>query len=161
MKYTNLRRHIKSGDVLAWTHRSWRTWYDIKVQLIRLFTLSEYSHVGIAVVMGGRVWVLEAVTPKVRLVPLSNLLPCYHVTGKGMSPEQVEVGLAWIGREDVEYSQLEAAKTLFGLNARDNDQIQCAELVNIVLGNPCKDTPSAVVDYFLGRGSVLTEVSKV
>lgn len=158
MKYAAVRNQIKTGDMLAWTHRSWRTWYDIKVMLIRLFTQSEYCHVGIALVMGGRVWVLEAVTPHVRLVPLSNLLPCYHITGNGMSDEQVEAGLALVGKENVTYSQAEAVRAYFGKNNRNDGQIECAEMVNTLLALPCSDTPSATVEYLLGQGSILTEL---
>lgn len=159
MKYVDARPTIQSGSVLAWTHRSWRTWYDIKIQMVRLFQLSEYCHVGIALVMGGRVWVLEAVTPRVRLVPLSNLLPCYHLTGSGMSDEQIEAGLAWVGKEDIEYSQIEAVRAYFGKNNRADGHIQCAEMVNTLLALPCKDTPSATVAYLLGNGSTLTELN--
>lgn len=160
MKYSAFRQQIETGDVLAWTHRGWGSWYSFKIQLVRLFTRSEYSHVGIALVMGGRVWVLEAVTPGVRLVPLSNLLPCYHLTGNGMSVEQVEAGLALVGKDDVVYSQWEAVKALFGKNDPADGKIQCAELVIGLLGLQCRATPSDVVGTMLANGSTLTEVSK-
>lgn len=159
MRYVNFRAQIKSGDVLAWTHRGWKTWDDIKSQLVRLFTQSEYSHVGIAVVMGGRVWVLEAVTPRVRLVPLSNLLPCYHLTGYGMSDEQIEAGLALVCKDNVVYSQCEAIKAFFGNNDPADGKIECAELVSGLLDLRCRATPSAVVEEMLANGSNLTEVA--
>ena len=72
-KYSEYRDQIKSGDLLAWSHRGFRSWHDFKVQAVRLFTQSEYSHVGIAWVVGGRVFVIEAVEPRVRIFPLSKL----------------------------------------------------------------------------------------
>jgi hypothetical protein len=158
MNYLSARPAIKSGDVMAWGHRRMKSWYDLKIMLVRLFTMSEYTHVGLAIVMGGRVWVLEAVTPKVRLVPLSNLLPCYHIAGSGISEDQIELGLAWIGREEIEYSEMEAVRSLFGLNDRTNGKIQCAEFVNIILGHDCPDTPTAVVEYRMKNGGILTEL---
>src|SRR3990172_2868969 len=97
VNYKSHRTSIKTGDVLVWSHRKISSWYDFKIMLIRLFQMSEYVHVGVAIVMGGRVWVLEAVSPGVRFVPLSNLLPCYLITGKKLSEEQVERGLALVG----------------------------------------------------------------
>lgn len=158
MKYSTVRPAIKSGDVLAWSHRKLRSWYDFKIMLVRLFTMSEYSHVGLAVVMGGRVWVLEAVTPRIRLVPLSNLLPCYVVSGNKMTKEEINSALDWVGRGDVEYSQIEAIKGYLGKNDRADGAVQCAELVNIILGLPCRDTPSATVAYMLENGSTLTSI---
>lgn len=158
MKYASFRSQIRTGDVLAWSGRKVRSWYDFKIMLVRLFTMSEYNHVGIAIVMGGRVWVLEAVTPHVRLVPLSNLLPCYHMTSSGLTEEQVEAGLALVGKHDVVYSQWEAIKAFFGKNDPEDSQIQCAELVSGLLNLHCRATPSDVVGTMLANESTLTEI---
>lgn len=159
MKYSDARESIKTGEVLAWTHRSWKTWYDIKVQMVRFFTQSEYSHVGISVVLGGRVWVLEAVTPHVRFVPLSNLIPCYILTAPEFTEEKIEAGLAMVGKDDIVYSQWEAIKALFGKNNPDDGKIQCAELVSRLLCLRCRATPSDVVGTMLANGSALTEMT--
>lgn len=71
MNYELLRSSFQSGDIAAFTHRRLRSWYDFKVWCVRVFTASKYSHVGLIWVDHGRVWLLEAVTPKVRIVPLS------------------------------------------------------------------------------------------
>ena len=73
MIYKQARPMIRSGDVLAWSHRGIRSWHDLKIWLVRMFTRSEYSHVGTAWVVGNRVFVIEAVMPKVRIYPLSKL----------------------------------------------------------------------------------------
>jgi hypothetical protein len=159
MKYELMRNQIKSGDVLLWTHRSWKTWYDIKVMLVRLFQMSAYSHVGIAVVLAGRVWVLEAVTPKVRMVPLSNLLPCYHMTNPiGTTEEDLELGILLVGKEEIEYSQAEAIRGYFGRNDPENNQIECGELVCMILRLPCHAVPSDISEYMLDNGSTLTAI---
>jgi len=96
MKYSEVRDTIKSGDLLAWSHRGWRTWYDIKIQAVRFFTQSEFSHVGVAWAVGGRVFVLEAgckkttllynchmfsKTPPQRPAPMKPVPPCGHCPG--------------------------------------------------------------------------------
>jgi hypothetical protein len=61
---------IKSGDIIALTHNSWASWYDLQIQAVRIGTMSEYCHVGLIWEIGGRFFVIESVEPKVRLVPL-------------------------------------------------------------------------------------------
>ena len=70
--YQEVRSSIKSGDLLFWSHRELKSWYDLKVQIVRMVTRSEYSHVGVAWVTGGRVFALEAVVPLIRIYPLSH-----------------------------------------------------------------------------------------
>lgn len=134
VKYADYRSHIKSGDLLAWSHRGWKTWHDFKVQAVRFFTQSEYSHVGIAWVFKGRVFVIESVTPVIRIVPLSNLLPCYvaKIPHSRWTPEAEEFAMAMVGVG--EYSQWEAIRAYFNDN-RDPDAWECAEFVKAVLSH--------------------------
>lgn len=158
MKYADYRGKIKSGDILAWSHRE--GWFDsfhsFKVNCVRLFQRSEYSHVGIAWVVAGRVFVLESVVPLVRVVPLSGLLPAYVASGNGLRKDQLERALGMVGK--AEYSQWEAIKAFFGYNSLENDHIQCAEYVIDVLGLDCPATPSEVVRHMIHHGAHLTEV---
>jgi hypothetical protein len=162
MKYDQFRLHIRSGDVLAWSHREgwFESWHSFKVNLVRLFQMSEYSHVGLAWNIAGRVFVIESVNPVVRIVPLSNLLPCYHLTGQGgMSDAQVRRALALVGKG--KYSEVEAIAAQFGANDLANDKWECAEFVNYVLGSMrFKATPSGLVNYLLRDGAMLTEITE-
>lgn len=147
MNYSDIRLKIKSGDLLAWSHRSWKSWNDIKIQIIRFFTQSEYSHVGIAWVIGGRVFVLEAVIPLIRIYPLSKSGEFYHIPLNCDWTDTVEeFALSHVGEE---YSTLEAIKAFFGKVSHDS-KWECAEYVidvlkeaGINLGD--KATPTAVV----------------
>lgn len=159
MNYLDARSKIKSGDLLAWTHRSWSTWKDIKIQLVRIFTRSEYSHVGVALVFGGRVWVVESVKPLVRIVPLSNLLPCYwaHV-GLPWNPKVEEYALGLVG--SAKYSEWEAIRAFFGDN-HDPQAWECAELVQAIYREAgmhlrSRAVPSDVVQDILERGATIT-----
>lgn len=156
MRYASSRAKICTGDVLAWSHRSWRSWADIQMQLVRIFTRSEYSHVGIAWVTGGRVFVLESVVGGIRIYPLSLSLPVFVLGWAGLSEAQLEFALSKIGQP---YSKWEAVKAFFGRNSATDGQWQCAEYVCAVHGLSCDATPSAVVEYLLHNGSILTEVS--
>ena len=156
--YKDVRPTIKSGDILAWTHKSWKSWYDIKIMIVRLMQLSEYCHVGIAVVGQDRVWIVESVTPLVRIVPLSGELPCYVITGNGLTDKQRLKAISMIGK--AEYSQWEAIKAFFKGNTLNDDRLQCAEFVAEILDLPCKATPSSIVDYKLSQGASLIKVAE-
>lgn len=148
MKYPIYRGEIQTGDLLVWSHRGWGTWYDLQVQAVRLFTRSEYCHVGVAWRCAGRVFVIEAVAPYVRIVPLSNLLPCYvFKMPKGISPAALERGLSLVGK--AKYSKVEAILSYFGQN-KDSDAWQCVEFVKDLykfdgMEFTSKDTPSEFV----------------
>lgn len=157
MKYTAVRSHIQSGDILAWSHRKVKSWYDFKVMMVRLFTMSEYVHVGVAWVYNGRIFVIESVIPYVRIVPLSNLLPCYVIhTNTKWKPETEQRAMDLVGLAG--YSQLEAVKALFSAN-KDPNKWECAELVQELykcdgIDLNCKAIPSAIVASAQALGSM-------
>jgi len=159
MNYKDARGTIKSGDLFAWSHRGLRSWYDFKVQLVRLWTRSEYSHVGCAWVVNGRVFVIESVSPLARIVPLSNLLPCFHIPMRVEWTEETEkFALSLVGK--AQYSQWEAIASEFGWY-RDPFYWQCAEFYKAVAAKggvvlSGKDTPSDVVHSALVSGGALT-----
>lgn len=157
MKYADMRASIKSGDLLAFSHAApfYRSWYDCKVALVRMFTMSEYSHVAIAWRVGERVFVLEAVMPQVRNFPLSKCGDFYWlpIPAPKFDSEGLPFALACMGEE---YSQSQAMQGFFHLPSED-DKWQCAEYVRAValrsgfdLGP--KATPTAVVRYAMASG---------
>lgn len=161
MNYSDARSEIRSGDIIALSHTAWGSFYDIQVQSVRTFTQSEYSHICVAWVVGGRVFLVESVTPFVRIMPLSNLKDegFYWIPLADkfpMSEEELQFGLAKVGLE--EYSKIEAIKGQLDLLQIGEDNLwQCAELVicmrklsGVYLGP--KATPSGVVKRCLEQG---------
>lgn len=154
MKYNDVRDYIKTGDLLAWSEGgTWNTWRNWQLNLVRMGTMSDYNHVGIAYVADGRVFVVEAVVPEVRIYPLSKLLPFRYIrTPFTFSEENTNILLSHVGKP---YSKLEAIKAAFTKDTNNDKVVQCAKLVNMVYGNIDKgyselyDTPSAIVDYTL------------
>ena len=161
MDYNTARPLIKSGDLLAWTHRSWKTWADIKIQLVRFFTQSEYSHVGIAYVIDGRVFVIEAVRPLVRIFPLSKTGTFYHLPLNGTwSTWAAEYAMSHIGEP---YSQLQAVQAFFKPLTHDG-LWECAELALAILDQTGVNlgqvaTPTAVVYEAMQQGSTCSLVT--
>mgnify|MGYP001586347789 CR=1 FL=1 len=154
-KYAESRDSIRTGDLLAWSHRGIRSFYDFKVWLVRLFTQSEYTHVGIAWVVGGRVLILEAVGTGVRIFPLSLELPFYHIPWRALTEDQLEFALS---KEGQKYSYVECAAAWFGRNDATDNRWQCAEYVRAIHHLECRATPSAVVNHLLASGATLREI---
>lgn len=154
MKYDLARLTIKSGDVLAWTHKKWNSLYDLQVQAVRLFTQSEYCHVGVAWVVSGRVFVIEAVTPKVRIYPLSKLLPFYLIRTKPYWNDIVEERA--LSRVGDSYSKKQAILAFLNKIKNSEDSLwECAEQTidilsaGMILPLQTQATPSNVVQKLL------------
>jgi hypothetical protein len=160
MDYASCRDKIKSGDIIAFTHTSWETLDDIQVQAVRTFTQSEYSHVAVAWVFAGRVFLIEAVMPKVRIIPLSNRLEeegVYWIpTDVPMSEDELDASMKEVGVGA--YSKWQAIQgQLETLDIGSDSEWQCAELTiamrrlsGLDLGP--KATPSKVVQKCLELG---------
>jgi len=133
VKYAELRGDIVSGDLLAWSHRGfgWNL-HDLEVQAVRVFTRSEYCHVGIAWEIAGRVFALEAVQAGVRIFPLSRMLPFYWLQHDGLWTDQVEAyALEKVGQA---YSKRQAIAAFLGcLKPGADDRWQCAEYAREIL----------------------------
>lgn len=160
MKYADARPLIKSGDLLAFSHGDWKSWDGIKVNLVRIFTLSTYSHVALAWVVGGRVFALEAVKPKLRIFPLSKLGDFYHIPlNVDWDDVTEEFALSKIG---VDYSELAAMRAFF-VPLEDGNVQECAAYVmevveksGVSLGHLAR--PDTVIFTAQLLGSTLTFV---
>lgn len=162
MKYLDARLRIESGHVIGWTHRGFSSLYDLKIQAVRAWTRSEYSHVGLAWCVGSRVFALEAVLTGVRIFPLSRLLPFHHVPVPAeWTPTAEEWALEQVGQP---YSQWQAIKAGLGLLKSGEDTIwQCAEYVQAVLDVaglklPGDATPSNIMNEALKAAGCLYPV---
>lgn len=160
MDYATVRGKIQSGDLIALTHTKFGSWYDMQVQAVRFGTQSEYSHVGMAWVIGDRVFVIESVTPVIRLVPLSLMAEdgfYWAPLGKAISQEELEFALSKVGLG--KYSKWQAVMAqLRRLHIGEDNLWECAEFVitcrrlsGVDLGD--KATPSAVVRAAQDRGA--------
>lgn len=167
MRYEEILSGINSGDIIATTHTEWGSLDDLQVQAIRLFTLSEYSHVGVALKVEGEVFILEAVVPKVVATPLASKVKAgFYViqTNTPMLDDEFNYGISQIGKGI--YSKIQAiGGYLNTLDIGEDNYWQCAELVismrrlsGLDLGP--RATPSAVVQKALKQGLTLTYIQK-
>lgn len=152
MNYSTNRDRFKSGDLIALTHKAWGSFYDLQIQAVRISTESEYSHVGLVWVVGGRVWVIESVKPFIRMVPLSHLAAqgfYWLPLDKPISDAELEFALSEVGVGV--YSKWQGILAFFRRLKLVNDGlwecakfvIMCRRMSGVDLGDVA--TPSAVV----------------
>ena len=152
--YLQCRDQIRSGDLLAWSGRGFVG------GLVRVATASSWSHVGIAYVLGGRVWVLEAREfAGVQIVPLSSYLDCAWLpTGAKWDSRTDDYAINKIGKVGYSYPTaikawgLAVAGKRSALAPEAKTQI-CSTFAPILLrmaGVPLPDavmTPAQCVDH--------------
>ena len=127
MDYKEYHSNIKSGDLIVFSATKIRTTYDLLSYIVRLFTMSEYNHVGIAWVIGDRNLIVEAQVPEVKISPLKKLGSFYHIPmGIKFTDEALEILLDKVGQK---YSYLEAIKAYFNKNDHTNDDWICVDYV--------------------------------
>lgn len=145
MRYPDARELIQSGDVIFQSHRPLRSWYDLQIWIVRAFTRSEWSHVGLAWAVGGRLFVLEAVSAGVRIFPLSRAGAFTWVQRGAFTVGQEELALAHVGEP---YSKWDAIRAFFGASNNTDGAWFCSEYVCAVLGLPVHEqTPAEVMRY--------------
>lgn len=153
MKYTDARPQLKSGDILAWSEGDWKSWRGIQLMIVRIGTQSTYNHVGVCLVLGGRVFVVEAVTPLIRIYPLSKELPFYWIKSPFAWTEEAEAKL--LEHVGLPYSKWEAIKAALTKDTNGSSSWQCAKLVNRTLMvfdksfDDINDTPAATVNKLM------------
>ena len=160
--YADVRDSLKSGDLIFISHNKWASLYDAQVMIVRLASLSEFSHVALVVEIGGRKFVTEAVSPLVRLMPLSNYAEDgFYVasTDVPMTEDELEFLMSKIGNG--KYSKWEAIKAWFNkINIGQDGVWECAEYVlaarrlsNCNLGN--RAVPAAIAKEILLQGKTM------
>lgn len=149
--YDSARSKIKSGDLLAWTHKEWGSWYNFQVQMVRMFTRSEYSHVGIAYVVADRVFVLESVVGGIRQTPLSTMVPFYWLPlSDYWNDDVLKAAMSKLGQQ---YSKWDGFKSLWKkIKPGTDNNWECAEYAQFILQQgkfpiDVRNIPGEVVDW--------------
>ncbi len=138
--YADTRQKIRSGDLLAWSGRSWGG------RIVRHWTGERISHVGMALWVGPRLFAIEArpgIGVTMRLLSTALPLEWSPLELPDQQWRQAEDhALQALGRG---YSWLDAILAGLGLPPRQWDKYQCAELVAELLARagwrPVRDAP--------------------
>ena len=125
MFYSERRKMIKSGDLLAWETRHVGSLLDAVLKIDKRLNHTQWSHVGVALVLGGRVFCVEATPPAVRIMPLSKLGDFYHLpVNIPWREKYTEILLRHVGKP---YSLNGWVKEKLGF-VSDADDFYCSEL---------------------------------
>lgn len=124
--YSEIRSELKTGDLIAWDDAELDSFFGIILYLYQKILKAKYTHVGVVVRIGGRVFIVEATPPEVRLIPLKMLTDFYHIKAnvKANPQSQIKFLLATLGTT---YSLWDMAKGLFKLGSSKKD-FYCSEL---------------------------------
>lgn len=77
--YSSARDKIRTGDLIAWKVEKIDSIFKFVLYLDHKIFKSEYSHVGIALKLEDRLFVVEATPPGLRIYPLSMCDAFYHL----------------------------------------------------------------------------------
>lgn len=146
---------IKEGDLLIWSTDQFSVWSRIFLWFVRLFTMSSYAHVSVAIDLNGKIGTVEATLPEVRAIRLEDCDEFYVIPmGVEMTDELRELLYSKLG---LKYGYLDAIRAYLGMSLNDKTRYQCAELCHefyeaagITLGNVL--TPNNIVLEALKRG---------
>lgn len=147
--YSEVRDTIETGDLLIWKTNKIGSLIDLILYLYQKLLKAEYTHVGVAVVLGGRVMLVEATPPVVRLYPLSLLDDFYLLkTNVKYKNKHLDILFENLGKK---YSLLDLIKSLFKLN-NSNQHYYCSELaskfyneIGLIANEDAGLTPDSIV----------------
>lgn len=157
--YSEIRNKIKTGDLIATDEAPIDSFFGLVLSLYQKILGAKYTHVGIAVRMGGRVFVVEATPPEVRLVPISmfgdfKLIP---TDMKGSENSHLEYLFSSLGKK---YSILDMLKGTLGI-AGSNSDYYCSELAGdfynsfgYLVDRTVGHSPDSIVEAVIAKAKV-------
>lgn len=152
VSYQQRRERIKTGDLLVWKKDQQSKLSNLFLKVVRTATLSEFAHVGIALRIGKRLFVVEATIPKVRIAPVSCKDEFYHIP-MGVSPNEADIDFL-LDAVGLDYSLIDAIRAYLGHRLKDRNRYQCVELAmefykRLKVDVDCDATPAEFVNHVL------------
>lgn len=143
--YHDIRDELRSGDIIVASKGNMKSFNNFLSLLIRVFTASSYSHVGVVIKLGNRCFVVEATPPVVRLYPLSKLDSFYVIKMEETLTKEDENRLfEYVG---MPYSDWNSVASYFSGKPLANGKLQCAQLVSSFYNWPNLLRPEQIVKY--------------
>lgn len=123
--YSDILKELQTGDLLCWRVNNFNNFFTFVLFLYHKLFKVTYSHVAVVLRLGDRVFAVEAVHPKVRIIPL-HMLKNFYVYRLNLEPRKsfIDILLRHIGKD---YSLFDMAKSMFALRT-DVDELYCSEL---------------------------------
>lgn len=158
--YSEIRDELETGDLVAWDTTEIEDFFDFILFIYSKVFRVKYTHVGVVVKFGSRIFVLEAIPPVVRLVPLSAKRDFYLIKTKApvlFRENGINYLFKFIGRK---YSILDFVRTMLKLKSSDED-FYCSELaakyyksIGYILDEKIGHSPQNLVEHLVEISSI-------
>lgn len=126
--YSEIRNDIKTGDLLVWDTDLVEDKFDLLLKLYQKIFNAKYTHVGIAVSLGDRKLLVEAIPPVVRLYPISRKRDFYWIKlGLKNNFKYLNTLFMHLGKP---YSLFDLFKYAFRFKT-DQSDFYCSELASL------------------------------
>lgn len=154
--YSKLRSEIKTGDLIAYDTEEIDSFFGSVLYFYQKILKARYTHVGVAVRLNNRVFLLEATPPQVRLVPLPMCGDFYLIKTDLEADENkmLSVLVSYLGRS---YSLLDLLKAKLKITNNPSD-LYCSELAQefynmfgYLPNRRAGETPDTIVDAVVKR----------
>lgn len=158
---SDIKDQIKTGDLLAFTVRRYGTITSFALWLYQKIRKVTYSHVGIAVRLGDRLFIVEAVSPRVTITPISKVKEFYLIptTTEEKATEEAQIGFL-MDFVEVKYSLVDMFTHYLGMESSDR-RVYCSELcsafyyhVGYLHERESGHTPQLLVEAVMKRAGI-------
>lgn len=168
--YSEIVNELQTGDLICWRVNNFNNFFTFILFLYHKLFKATYSHVAVVLRLGDRVFAVEAVHPKVRIIPL-HMLKNFYVYRLGLTPRKsfIDILLRHIGKD---YSLFDMLKSMFAFRT-DTDQLYCSELaydfydsvgffeVTLDEFDEAISTPDNLVQMVMEKAKVVAEFVKI
>lgn len=129
VRYSEIRDTLKTGDLVSWKAGKVNSFFTAILKIYQKILKPKSVHVGIVFVIGGRVFVVEARPPQIRIYPLSRMEDFYLIrTNIPDNKNDVDLLLTEVG---IEYGVFDLIKGILFGEGKNNKEIYCSELASI------------------------------
>lgn len=146
IRYSEIRDTLKTGDLVSWKAGKINSLFSFVLKIYQKILKPKSVHVGIVLCLGGRIFVVEARPPAVRIYPLSMMDDFYLVkTDIPFEQNNIDFLLREVG---VPYGVFDLIQGLLNLD-NDHSEVYCSELCDIYY-REIKYIPETEDDYPAG-----------
>lgn len=157
---SDMKHKIKTGDLLAFTVRRYGTIVSFILWLYQKITRVKFSHVGVAMWSGNRLFIVEAVSPRVVMTPISKVNDFFLIPVELDKPPELVQADFLMDFIETPYSLIDMVTYYLGLEFSKH-KVYCSTLASafyyftgFLTERESGHTPQKLVDAVLKRAEV-------
>lgn len=129
VQYSEIRSSLKTGDLVSWKAGKINSFFTVILKLYQKIFNPKSVHVGIVFVIGGRIFVVEARPPQIRIYPLSRMEDFYLIrTNIPDHKNDINLLLTKVG---VKYGLVDLIRGILFGKGKNNRFLYCSELASV------------------------------